>query len=144
MTKQNRMILLVACALGLVLSAFVREWFTSPPVFVGLWGVELCNAGCHGVRWDELPGAQEDLYLAGYVAFAAAIAGAILLVMIATGNTRVTKAARRVLVVASIAMGYFVLRAYAFNALPGVGPSFMLPIGLASAIGGAVMLRERR
>jgi hypothetical protein len=144
MTKQNRTIVLVACAVGLVLSAFVREWFTNPPLFVGLWGVELCTGGCRGIRWDELPGAQEDLYLAGYVAFAAALVGAVLLVMIATGNTRVTKAAQRTLLVASIAMGYFVLRAFAFNALPGVGPSFMLPIGLASAIGGAVLLRKRR
>jgi len=143
MTKQSRTILLVACAAGLVLGAFVREWFTNAPVSVGLWGVEVCSFGCRGIRWDELPGAQEDLYLAGYLAFALSLVGAVMLAMTATGNTRITRTARRVLIGAAIAMGYFVLRAYAFNALPGVGPSFMLPIGLASAIGGATLLRRR-
>jgi hypothetical protein len=143
MTRETKRAALIVCAVGLVAGAFTREWFTSPLLSAGLWGIEVCEHGCHGTRWDDVNGAQEELYLAGYLAFALSLVGAVLLAMIAFDHERWVKPARKVLLVAAAAMGYFVLRAYALDGLSGVGPSFALPIGLAAAIGGHFALRER-
>jgi hypothetical protein len=123
----------LAAAALLVIAALVRAWFAGPGVSVGLWGVELCENGCHGVRWDDVPGAQGDLYLAGYAAVAAALLGAGLAVSSLFG-ARTARAARIVLTIALVGMAYFILRGIALGGLHDVGVSWALVAGPIAAV----------
>lgn len=135
MTPRVKQLVLLGLAAALVLTAIARAWFTGHGVSVGLWGVELCDHGCRSTRWDNLPGAQDDLYLAGYAAFAASLVGALLTAAAAFGNVRAAKLARTVLTVAVAAMAYFVVRGVATDALDGVQVSWALFVGPAAAVG---------
>ncbi len=143
MSVQARRWVLLGCAAGLVVAAIVRAWFEIPPVSIGLWGIEVCDQGCHGVRWDDVPGAETDLYLIGYLAVAASLVTAVLLALVAFARAQAATARKATLVTAG-AMAYFVLRGLALDALPsGVEIGFALPLGLAAAVCAYVALRRR-
>jgi hypothetical protein len=111
---------LFAGAAVLVVGALVRMWFGSRPVSAGLWGVEVCDHGCHGVRWDDIPGADLDLILAGYTGTVASLLAAGLLVATAwsqlAGKRGPIRATRTVVTIALVAMLWFVARMLLENA----------------------------
>jgi hypothetical protein len=111
---------LFAGAAVLVVGALVRMWFSARQVSAGLWGVEVCDRGCHGVRWDNIRGADFDLILAGYVGTAASLVGAVLCGIVAVnqlGGTRgPVRQARLVVSIALVAMLWFVARMLIDNA----------------------------
>ena len=133
MTAKQKQVLLVISAVLVALTAVMRAWFSAPGVDAGLWGVDVLG---HGTRWDNVPGAQDDMYLAGYLACAAALVGAAAtLVFVATGSA--AKLARITLTVALAGMAYFVLRGYALDGLSnGIGlgwATFVGPIATVTA-----------
>ena len=111
---------LFAGAAILVVGAVVRMWFGGKQVAAGLWGVEICDRGCHGVRWDNVRGADLDLILAGYVGTVASLVGAVLVALVAfnqLGGTRgPVRHARTVVTIALVAMIWFVARMLIDNA----------------------------
>jgi hypothetical protein len=111
---------LFAGAAVLAVGALVRLWFEARQVSAGLWGVEVCDHGCHGVRWDNVRGADLDLILAGYVGTVASLVGAVLVFMTAlsqlSGKRGPVRHARTVVTIALVAMLWFVARMLIDNA----------------------------
>ena len=115
------------------IASLVRAWFAATGVSIGLWGVELCENGCRGVRWDDVPGAQDDLYLASSAALAASLVGVGLAVGSLLG-ARTARAARIVLTIALVGMAYFIVRGLALGGLPQVGVGWALFVGPVAAV----------
>jgi hypothetical protein len=140
MNTKTRQWLVPGLAAVVAVTAFVKAWFTAHAVSVGLWGIEVCDHGCQSIRWDNVPGAQDDLYIAGYLAFAAAIVGAAtsIVPVFATAVTKVGGRALRIarisLAIAFLAMLYFITRAIALDGMNGVSISWALPICPAATI----------
>lgn len=135
---------LIVVSLGLGVMAIVRAWFGGGGVHAGLWGAEACNgSGCSGARWDNIPGADFDLILAGYAGAAAAIATAVLGVL--TGVARLggqrgpIKPALTTSTIALVAIAYFVIRMIIDNAPLDWGTF----VGAGCAIATSVLLRRR-
>lgn len=141
MNAKQKQWLSLGLAVVVAVTAFVRAWFSAHGVSVGLWSIEVCDHGCQSIRWDNVPGAQDDLYLAGYLAFAAALVGAAASVVPVLG-TAVTKVggrslrvARIALTIAFLAMLYFITRAIALDGLDsGVSIGWALPVCPAATI----------
>jgi len=95
-------------------TALVRAWFSAPDMSMGLWGVELCDHGCHGVRLDDVAGLDGDVVLAGYAGTVAMLlaGGAVALCGLAwmRGGRGPVRAARGLLVAALVGAGWFSLR----------------------------------
>jgi hypothetical protein len=129
MTPKQRQLVLVGLSAAIVLTALVRAWFSTHGVSIGLWGIEVCDHGCHGIRWDNVPGAEDDMYLASYVAVAAMLVGAAATLWVAFGNQGAARIARGVLTVALVALAYFIIRAVALDGLNHVDIGWALVIG---------------
>jgi hypothetical protein len=129
MTAQTKQLVLVGLAAVILLAAFARSWFFADLVSIGLWGIELCDRGCRGIRWDNVHGAQDDLYLAGYLAFGAALAGAAAVIAHVAGMKSAARIGRITLAIALAGMAYFILRALAFDGLRGVSLDWALFAG---------------
>jgi hypothetical protein len=140
MNAKTRQLVLGGLSLAIVVTAIVRAWFSAHGLSIGLWGIELCDHGCRGIRWDNVPGAEDDLYFAGYVAVAAMLVGAAATLWFAIGNQGAARFARRVLMVAIVAMGYFILRGIALDGLGRVGIDWALVIGPAVTIAARQLL----
>ncbi|HEY5927414.1 MAG TPA: hypothetical protein VIV11_37275 [Kofleriaceae bacterium] len=140
MNAKTRQMVLVGLAAVIVLTAFVRAWFSAHGISIGLWGVEVCDHGCRGIRWDNIPGAEDDLYLASYVAFAAMLVGAAAIVAFVAGNQGAARVARGVLTVAIAGLAYFILRAVALDGLSRVGVDWALVVGPIATIAARQLL----
>ncbi|MEO7096762.1 MAG: hypothetical protein ABI175_26120 [Polyangiales bacterium] len=110
MTSSNRKLLLVVAAVALGVAAVVRAWFSTHGVSVGLWGLEVCDNGCHGVRWDNA-GADLDIYLFGYLGVAAALATSVVTCLAALGERpQLMKLVRMMAMVSLATMVAFAVR----------------------------------
>ena len=144
MTAKQKNGVLVGLAVVIALAAFVKAWFSAQGVSIGLWSIEVCDHGCHSIRWDNVPGAQDDLYMAGYAAFAAAIVGAAAIIAFVVGNQPAARFARIALTVALIGMVYFILRALVFDALNHVDIGWALVVGPVATIAARQLLPRSR
>jgi hypothetical protein len=143
MDEKQRKWALIALAAIIAVCAVVRAWFGARGISIGLWGVEVCDHGCHGVRWDNVPGAQDDHYLAGYLAVAAALVGAGATVWFALGNPAAASFARITLTIAFVAMAYFIVRAFA-DGLNGVDIGWALVVGPVATIAARQLISPTR
>jgi hypothetical protein len=144
MTAKTKNGVLVGLAVLIALAALLKAWFTTGQAAIGLWGVELCDHGCHSIRWDNVPGVQDDWYLAGYVACAAALLGAGSIIAHVIGNRSAAHFARKVLVVALVAMAYFIVRAFVTDDLNHVDIGWALLVGPAATIATFRLLEPTR
>jgi hypothetical protein len=131
LTSKQKQGVVLALAGVLAITAIVRAWFESGAVKMGLWGID---AGGHGIRWDNVAGAQDDHYLAGYVACAAALAGAALASAAVLGKPALATRARQLLTIAIVAIAYFLVRAFA-DGVPSPQLSWAAVLGPAAAVG---------
>lgn len=101
--------MLLVAAVALAASAIARAWFSVAGVAMGTWGVEICDHGCYGVRWDNVGDTSFDIVLSGYTATIAGLLGALLVVigLVRPANRAAT---RHVLQLAFVAMLYFATR----------------------------------
>ncbi len=131
MTSSNRKLLLVVAALALGVTSVLRVWFSAHGVSVGLWGLEVCDHGCHGVRWDNA-GADLDIYLFGYVGVAAALATSAAALLAALGERpELMKLVRTLSLVAIAATVGFVVRLLVEG---GIGVSWGAIVGPLAAL----------
>jgi hypothetical protein len=134
--------IMLLCAIGLGITAVARVWFSSFGVSAGLWGIE---AGGQGVRWDNVPGVDFDLILAGYTAtvsglVAAVLCGVIAITSMGSHPVDATRAARFSTHLALAAIAWFVIR---FLMDGKLGVDWGLFVGVASVVVLAAMLRRR-
>jgi hypothetical protein len=140
MNARTKQLVWVGLAAVIALTAIVRAWFTAQGVSIGLWGVEVCDHGCRGIRWDNVPGAQDDLYLMAYAAFAAMLVGAGALVGVALGNPAAVRVARFALTLALAAMAFFIVRALILDGLDHVDIGWALVVGPAATLAARQLL----
>ena len=149
--RRDLAVLAIVCAVALAATALTRTWFSSKPepgieISMGLWGVELCHHGCQGKRWDDVPGAEDDVTLAGYLGVVAAPIAAVLVVIVAVGAVQgrrgPMRAARTALAIALAAMGYFLLRNLIDGGRLDPDPSWGGFVAIAAAIGAHQALRR--
>ena len=133
--------LLLLFAVGLGLTAVLRVWFSRYGVSVGLWGVEVCSGGCHGVRWDNVPGTDFDIIVAGYTATVSGLLAAVLGgATVIGGGAAALRWARLASGIALAAIGWFVLR---FLIDGKLGLDWGVVVGTVSAVGLYVLLRRK-
>jgi hypothetical protein len=143
MNAKTRQLVLIGLAAVIALTAILRAWFTAQGVSIGLWGVEACDHGCRGIRWDDVPGAQDDLYIMGYAAFATMLVGAAALVAFALGNAAAARVARFALTLALAAIAFFVVRALILDGLSHVDIGWALIVGPAATLAARLLLPQR-
>jgi len=140
--NRNTASLMLVCAIGLGITAVARVWFSQFGVSAGLWGID---AGGHGVRWDDVPGIDFDIILAGYTAtassaIAAILCGVIALTSMGRNPVRPLRQARIAVTVAVVSIAWFVIR---FLMDGKLGVDWGLFVGVASVVGLHVLLRRR-
>jgi hypothetical protein len=141
MNAKTRQWVLEGLAAVIVLTALLKAWASAHGVSVGLWSVEVCANGCHSFRWDNVPGAQDDLYMAGYLAFGAALLGAAAIVAFVLGSQGAAKFGRAVLLIAFLGMLYFIIRGFALDALNGLSIGWAAFVGPLAVLGARHLLR---
>lgn len=140
MTSSNRKLLLVVAAIVLGVAAVVRAWFSSHGVSVGLWGIEVCDRGCHGVRWDNT-GADLDMYLMGYLGVAAALGTSAVTCLAALGDRpELMKLVRTMAMVTVVVLAGFVIRILVEG---GLGVSWAAIVGPLAAVGIRVLATDK-
>lgn len=139
MTRSNRKLLLVVASIALGLAAVVRSWFSSHGDSVGLWGLEVCDRGCHGVRWDDA-GADLDIYLFGYLGVVAALATAAVTCVATLGDRpQLMKLVRMMAMVTIAVMAGFLIRLLVEG---GLSISWAAIVGPLAAIGIRVLATD--
>lgn len=140
MTTSNRKLLLMVAAIALGVTAVVRAWFSTHGVSVGLWGLEVCDGGCHGVRWDNT-GADLDIYLFGYLGVAAALATSAVTCVAALGDRpQLMKLVRMMAMVTLAVMASFLIRILVEG---GLSISWAAIVGPLAAIGIRVLATDK-
>ena len=141
MTSSNRKLLLVVAAIALGVSAIVRAWFSARGVSVGLWGIEVCDGGCHGVRWDNA-GADLDIYLFGYLGVAAALATSAVTCFAAIGERpQLMSLVRKMALVTLAVMASFLIRFFVEGAM---SISWAAIVGPLAAVGIRMLATDQK
>ena len=150
MTTRNTAILQLIAAVLLIVSAVSRSWATVRKatgnlVEAGLWGARICQSEmCRSARWDNVPGADFDVVVSGYVGTVALLMSAVALAMCAAAGLRGRQAPTRItvrlLTIALVAMGWFAVRLVVDN----LDPSWGAALGLGVATAALISLKQKQ